>query len=389
MAVCFRPAPAWRRDSRISIRFAAALGLALTLAGCAGGRMESLGASSLFSNKEQAQQGSVMMFVASTRKGDRGAIGGVDGGARYSLQTVSVPADHKPGEIETPSFGAPNPAKHFTVAARRGVSSENFRNELATHLSGRVGSTRDVLLHVHGFNTSYDEARFRLAQLTTDTGFGGVPVLFTWASKSELLAYGSDKESATVARDPLQRLLLDIAATPGVGRVHILAHSMGTWLTMETLRELAIAGKPDLDGRLGNVMLAAPDIDLSVFRQQVARLDASKVSVFVSKGDRALSLSRTLAGDRPRLGAMNPNDPRDREALDRLGVKVYDLSDLSSGFIGHATYARAPDAVRSIGRQINAPREDSQVQSVLNVAPPEAIAQPTTTAPSASPVTPR
>ena len=44
----------------------------------------------------------------------------------------------------------------------------------------------------------------------------------------------------------------------------------------------------------------------------------------------ALSLSRTLAGDRPRLGAMNPNDPRDREALDRLGVKVYDLSDLSS-----------------------------------------------------------
>ena len=388
MAVCSRLAHDGRRLFRPLLPLAALLGLGLTLGGCASGRADGFGMSA-FSGKAQSAQNSVMMFVASTRKGERDGMSGSEGGARFSLQTISVPAGHQPGEIEQPSFGAPNPAKHFAVVGRRSVSAGSLQNELATHISGRIGSNRDVLLYVHGFNTSYDEARFRLAQLAADTGFGGVPVLFTWASRSDLLAYGSDKESATVARDPLRRLLLDIAATPGVGRVHILAHSMGTWLTMETLRELAIAGKPDLDGKLGNVMLAAPDIDLSVFRQQISRLDPSHVSVFVSKGDRALSLSRTLAGDRPRLGAMNPNDPKDSEALSRLGVKVYDLSALSSGFIGHGTYAHAPDAVRSIGAQITAPRpQDAQVQSVLQVAPDAPPPSPTTPS-SVSPATPR
>ena len=95
---------------------------------------------------------------------------------------------------------------------------------------------------------------------------------------------------------------------------------------MEALRENAISGSPDLNGKLGDVMLAAPDIDLKVFRQQLARLDPSHVSVLVSSNDRALSISRTLAGDRPRLGGLNPSNPEDRAALEGLGVKTYDLS---------------------------------------------------------------
>ena len=49
--------------------------------------------------------------------------------------------------------------------ARRPLDEEAFRNEIASHLSGRVGSNRDVLVFVHGFNTGLDEARFRLAQI--------------------------------------------------------------------------------------------------------------------------------------------------------------------------------------------------------------------------------
>ena len=105
-------------------------------------------------------------------------------------------------------------------------------------------------------------------------------------------------------------LLQDLSEVPDVGRIHILAHSMGAWLIMEALRERAIAGSPDLNGKLGMVMLAAPDIDFSVFREQLAKLDASHVSVLVSASDRALSLSRTLAGDRPRVGALDPRKPR-------------------------------------------------------------------------------
>ncbi|MDE2362313.1 MAG: alpha/beta hydrolase [Hyphomicrobiales bacterium] len=339
--------------------------LALALGGCNGATSFSAMASDVGSvggyfSRQKGDPLQVAMFVASTRKS-------ADGVAAFSLQTVSVPPGHKPGEIESPHFGAPDPRSDFAVLRSRSLDPEAFRAELASHISGRVGNSRDVLLYVHGFNTSLEEARFRLAQIVADGGFTGVPVLFAWKSKGELFAYESDKEAATASRDALERLISDLSHTPGVGRVQVLAHSMGAWLTMEALRENAIAGHPDLDGKLGSVMLAAPDIDLSVFRQQVARLDASHVSVFVSHDDRALSLSSRIAGSRQRLGAMDPSNPKDAAAIDAMGVHVYDLSLLrSGGWVGHDIYANAPEAVRQIGATLTRKRSDADVQAVID-----------------------
>lgn len=301
----------------------------------------------------QGEPNRVPLFVASTRRGE-GA--GDDGRAHYSLTAIGVPQNHRPGAVEKPSFGAPDKGRHFTVMAKRNMDEEEFFGELTAHVSGRIGNSRDVLLYVHGFNTSLDESRFRLAQIVADGGFSGVPVLFTWNSRGGLFNYESDKEAATVSRDALEKVVLALAKTPGVGRVHVLAHSMGAWLTMETMRDVAIAGHPDLDGHLGEVMLANPDIDLNVFRQQVARLDPHHVTIFVANNDRALSLSSRIAGARPRLGAMDPEKPEDKAALDRLGVAVHDISSFSTDFIGHGAFAEAPDVVRRIGAHIAAPR---------------------------------
>ena len=194
---------------------------------------------------------------------------------------------------------------------------------------------------------------------------------------------------------------MELSDVPDIGRIHILAHSMGSWLTMEALRQDAIAGRPDLNGKLGDVMLAAPDIDVNVFRAQIAKLDASHFSVMVSANDRALSLSRRLAGDRPRLGALNPRNPADKAMLDQFGVKVYDLADESTGFIGHGTYANAPDVVKRIGAVIGAKRvQDSDVTAVLGDRPvdtrvvgqalppvdPPAVVAPAVVPPAATPL---
>lgn len=343
-------------------------GLILLVSGCAAPTLTDI---SLFSGPPGAAPHSHLVFVVSTRKDENaGANEMRPDGAAYSLQILSVPPQHQAGQIERPMFGAPDPAKHFVEMSRRDLDEASFRNELATNISGRIGSNRDVLIYVHGFNTSYDDARFRLAQVVEDGRFGGVPILFTWPSSNNLLSYEAARESATASRDALVGLLQDLSEVPDVGKIHILAHSMGTWLAMEALRERAIAGSPDLNGKLGMVMLAAPDIDLSVFREQLAKLDASHVSVLVSASDKALSLSQTLAGDRPRVGALDPRKPQDRAALARLGVKVYDLSGESTGLIGHDTYADAPDVVRSIGAQIGRPRlQDEDVQAVLGDRP--------------------
>jgi esterase/lipase superfamily enzyme len=323
---------------------------------------------------------SILTFVCSTREAGPGGVDTMRAdGPDYSLQILSIPPDHHPGQIERPAFGSPDPQHHIMVASTQDLSEAEFRNELATDISGRIGSNRDVLLYVHGFNTGLDAARFRLAQIVTDGRFGGIPVLFTWPASNNLLDYEAARESATASRDSLANLLKDLSEIPDIGRIHILAHSMGTWLTMEALRQRAIAGSPSLNGKLGLVMLAAPDIDLSVFRSQLSELDASHISVLVSADDRALSLSRTLAGDRPRVGALDPRKPSDRAALARLGVRIYDLSGKSDGLIDHDAYADLPDVVRSIGAQIGRQRiQDQDVTAVLGQRPvdPQVSAAP-------------
>lgn len=306
-----------------------------------------------FVSGAQGEPSRVSLFVASTRRGEGVAD---DGRPHFSLTAIGVPQNHRPGAVERPSFGSADKGRHFTVLSKRNLDEDEFYREVGSHVSGRVGNSRDILLYVHGFNTSHDEARFRLAQIVADGGFSGVAALFSWNSRGGLFNYESDKEAATVSRDALETVMVSLARTPGVGRVHILAHSMGSWLTMETLRGVALSGHPDLDGKLGEVMLANPDIDLSVFRQQIARVDPHRVSIFVSNRDRALALSSRIAGDRQRLGAMDPSKPEDKAELDRLGVAVHDISTFTTDYVGHGAFAEAPDVVRRIGAHIAAPR---------------------------------
>jgi esterase/lipase superfamily enzyme len=365
-----------------STRFAA-LAFSLALAGCVSDGMRMVdghmgNAVSLVAGPRGAPV-NLPLFVVSTRRGEGAAD---DGRAHYSLTTIGVPLNHRAGFVERPSFGGADKERHFTVLAKRNMNETEFFGEVSSQVSGRVGNSRDVLLYVHGFNTGMEEARFRVAQIVSDGHFTGVPALFSWNSRGGLFNYESDKEAATVSRDALEKTILGFAQTPGVRRVHILAHSMGAWLTMEALRSIALSGQPDLNGRLGEVMLAAPDIDLNVFRQQVARLDPRHVAIFVAKNDRALSISSRIAGDRPRLGALDPTKPEDRAELDRLGVAVHDISAFSTDFVGHGSFAEAPDVVRRIGSQLAAPRAgDSDQQAAVGAGVGEPAAAPAASPP--------
>jgi esterase/lipase superfamily enzyme len=379
----------------ISLKFAALFAAAL-LSGCVADGMRAVDGHMAnavsFVSGPQGEPGRLPLFVVSTRRGE-GAVD--DGRPHFSLTAIGVPPNHRPGAVERPSFGSADKSRHFTILSKRNMDEDEFYGELAAHVSGRIGVSRDILLYVHGFNTSHDEARFRLAQIVADGGFSGVATLFSWNSRGGLFNYESDKEAATVSRDALEKVMLSLARTPGVGRVHVLAHSMGAWLAMETLRGVALSGHSDLDGKLGEVMLANPDIDLNVFRQQVARVDPHRVSIFVANNDRALSLSSRIAGDRPRLGAMDPAKPEDKAEIDRLGVAVHDISSFSTDFIGHGAFAEAPDVVKKIGAHIAAPRpqdadkmaipdfrgEDTGTTSASQTPPPPLVAQKVETSP--------
>ena len=102
-------------------------------------------------------------------------------------------------------------------------------------------------------------------------------------------------------------------------------------------------------------MLAAPDVDFDVFQNQIAQIGAgaARFTIFVSRDDEALAASRRVWGDKPRVGAIDPDGAPYKQALHADRVAVEDLTGVASDDpLHHATFAQAPEVVRLIGRRL-------------------------------------
>ena len=271
------------------------------------------------------------ILIASTRERDDrpGTLynGERSGGLGYAEVTVSVPPTHKAGAIEWPSQPPGDPDVDF-VARDLGYlkGDADFLRKLNAELALQPPGKRHVLLFVHGYNTMFAESLYRFTQVVDDSRTTAAPVLFTWASRGKLDAYIYDNNSATIARDSLEHTIRLLFASKA-DQVNILAHSMGNWTTVEALRQIKLEGGLPHKEKLGVVVLAAPDIDIDVFKSEMRRFGkpAKPFYVVLSKDDRALALSKLLAGGKDRLG----EDP-DVAELARLGAVVIDLTHLKS-----------------------------------------------------------
>lgn len=300
------------------------------------------------------------IFVATTRApaeepsyftGERAAT------LSFARLDMTVPRAHKTGELELPAVGAKaDPSLHFAVSKVTSLERAPITAQVRAELARRKPVDRDVLVFVHGYNTNFADASYRFAQIVHDAGFKGVAVLFTWPSRGQLLQYPYDRESAFYSRDFLEAALRGISRELGASRIDILAHSMGTLVTLEALRQAAIRGDGNFGGKLRNVMLAAPDIDLDVFKTQLREIKR-EITVFVSADDRALAFSRRFAGDKTRLGAISAKDTEIVADLARNGAHIIDLSDIStSDQLNHGKFASSPKVVQLIGRRLQADR---------------------------------
>lgn len=273
---------------------------------------------------------------------------------RFARMVISIPKDRPTGEIQWPSGTASSPESAFSARAFETLDRDAFRASLGRRVAAKGG--RHVLVFVHGYNTRFDEAAFRLAQIVHDSGAEVTPVLFSWASGASLGAYPYDRESASLGRDGLEALIDKLAAEPGVRQVSVLAHSMGGWLAMETLRQIVIR-RGTLPPKVTNVMLAAPDVDVDVALAQGRVIQQARrkpqLTLFVSTDDKALSAARWLWGSRDRLGAINPAQEPYRTNLEKSGVTVIDLSGVTTAdTLNHGKFAASPAIVQLIGQRL-------------------------------------
>jgi esterase/lipase superfamily enzyme len=192
-------------------------------------------------------------------------------------------------------------------------------------------SGRDLLMYVPGFNQTFEMVALDAARLSDGIKFHGSTMVFSWPSKANLLDYGYDRESAMWSRDALERVLEQVITNSDIGRTHIVAHSIGTMLALEALRELYAQQPAASVERIGSVVFAAPDIDIDVFSSSVARIGplASKITVITATNDRALAISALIAGGITRVGSA------EKARLEGLGLRVIDASQEGWGIINH------------------------------------------------------
>lgn len=269
--------------------------------------------------------------------------GGRDSQVRIVALTMSMPPDRKPGSIPA-SAEKPDPLKHIALVSKRDIAPAEFAALMRTP----AFRGRRALVFTHGFNTKFDDAVVRFSQIVEDTGFDGVPILFSWPSRGSATDYGYDKDSANFSRDAMGQLLAGLSREKNLSGVEIFAHSMGNWLTMETLRQIAIARDSQTLDRIHRIVLAAPDVDMTVFRTQVAHLGPlrSRIVLYASQDDYALRLSNRLFG-----GMLRAGQNTDLDEFRRLGITAHDLSSVKGG-VGqnHGKAFGDPETIGGIGK---------------------------------------
>lgn len=314
-----------------------------------------------------AQATTHKVFIATTRE-DSEVVGALFSELRadelgLASVEVSVPPTHVPGNLERPKSLPPDPRTEFAIIKPARYTSESaFLSTLNAELRTRSPAQREVLLFIHGYNMTTSDAILQVGQFVEDSGFKGLPVLFTWASAGRVSRYVYDLNSALVARPLLidaSELLNKSIAT----KFHIFAHSMGSFLTMEAIVDVAQQNQFNRTGRLQNIVLASPDIDIDLFRSQIGQINTKFDNFFVllSKDDSALRAARQIAGGVPRVGAA------DAEELSTLGVNAIDLSKVQDSKTGsHSKFSGSPEVVQLIGSALNdAPAYGSRRQTIL------------------------
>ena len=263
---------------------------------------------------------------------------------------VTVPPTHVVGQTERPRRLPPDPRTEFAVVDPVVYQSDaSFIAAIDRELATRPPGQRGLLLFVHGYNNTTSDAILRLTQFVEDAGYEGLPVLFTWASAARAPRYVYDLNSALVARVKLKEMS-EILSRTQAERLDLFAHSMGV--------------VPDDGGAGGRRAGRPPDrrahrphhAGLARHRHRpVPHPDRSPVAADPRQDvpprvadDRALRVSRRIAGGVPRVGAA------DAAELERLGVTVIDLSEIHNSSSGsHSKFAGSPEVVQLIGAGLN------------------------------------
>jgi esterase/lipase superfamily enzyme len=264
----------------------------------------------------------------------------------------------------------------------RGAEIRAYRESLRRNISdrsqpaARLGSqamfadlqelmlrTTDVLVYIHGFNVSWNEAVGTAAALEimlnhsplADPQQKVAVVLFTWPSDGMAMpfaSYKSDRTEAAGSGYAVGRAFLKVrdflaglrdrarGGEPLCGQdIHLLCHSMGNFVLQNALTRIAeFTPGTALPRLFEHIFMCAPDVDDDVLEPGHPMGSVHElgrwVSVYHNRADVALVISDHTKGNPERLGAGGAARPT------MLHTKIHqvDCSNIVSGLVEHSYY---------------------------------------------------
>lgn len=255
----------------------------------------------------------------------------------YGSVVVSIPEKRAPGELPLPPWYAilasDNAQKYVLIKGTTRLSRADF---LAT-VKARIRAAPErhaAFIYIHGYSNSFDDAARRTAQLAVDLDIGALPVFYSWPSKGTLAGYEFDENAAEWTQAHLQAFLADFAEHASATDIYIIAHSMGNRPMTVALANL-LEKRPELRPLFKQVVLAAPDINADIFREQIAPRFASlklPATLYASANDKAIRASYNFA-DWDRIGDIRG------PVVSIPGMELVDASAVIMNFMGHDYFA--------------------------------------------------
>lgn len=276
-----------------------------------------------------------------------------------ALSFTSAPASSGSAVSKATSVAVSDTARNVTrasVTAEHQTSSEFHAG--VSELIDR-SRLRDVMVFVHGFNVSFDDAVTRAAQLGLDMPFNGAVVAYCWPSQGGIDSYEEDEAINYESVEPFVEFLQTLRTSiPSDAKIHIVVHSMGNRMVLQGLRKIALEGSGRNSGSssrlVHNLVLCAPDVGLGDFKAWVPDVVplCERVTLYANSSDTALIASKSLHAE-PRAG-----DARFMPIVD--GVQTIDCSRIDMSFMGHSYYGSNPDVLTDLFTILRENAEASQ-----------------------------
>ncbi|MFE0017899.1 alpha/beta hydrolase [Mesorhizobium sp. NPDC059054] len=261
----------------------------------------------------------------------------------YGRCSVFVPRDRPMGSLGRGVFGRIFKGDNRVKLQAVDIFDERqFWSSLANEVSALNSSDQHGFIFLHGYNTKFEDAARRTAQLKVDLAHKGPAGFFSWPSLGAPAGYAGDEAAIEGSELEIRRFLVDFASRSGASTIHIIAHSMGNRGLLRAMDAIANAAASVLPVRFGQIILAAPDVDAQVFQNLAAayRQLSTRATLYVTNNDRAIGISRRLHNF-ARVGLTPP-------VAVVPGIDTIDASHVNLGLLGHAYAAEVRPVLSDI-----------------------------------------